>query len=313
MNGRRQMHSYRQVDSPRKHRARTQHISSRSGFVLLLVLALIVVAGLVSAGVARRSLLIALESAKGVDDLQARWARVSLQQSVLLQADAILAAEMSRRPAEDRTRSHYADVEIRLAGKDYLLRIADEEAKASLNTIFHTQGESTVTRTVRTLVGESSDLAVNLRPFAVTDTAERLPVFDSWGQVFHLASGQDPARIPAKLMQATTSMTCWGSGRLNVARTSDVVANLLLRPLDQTGLMDRLNQARGARGSRSLNDLVEQFRRNPRDEGFADLISLRSGCFSLWIRVQDGQSQHYELHIAELTDNRRANIMSFVW
>ena len=303
----------RQINLQSKLRSRSQATSPRSGFVLLLVLALIVVAGLVSAGVARRSLLIALESAKGVDDLQTRWARVSLQQCVLLQADAILAAEMSRRPAEDRVRTHYADVEIRLAGKDYLLRIADEEAKASLNTIFHTQGESSVTRTVRDLVGESSDLTVNLRPFAVTDAAERLPVFDSWGQVFQFASSQIPARVPAKLMQATTNLTCWGSGRLNVTRTSDVVANLLLRPLDQTGLMDRLNQARGARGTRSLNELVEQSRQNPRDEGLVNLIALRSGCFSLWMRVQDGQSQHYELHIAEQTGNRRADIMSFVW
>lgn len=307
------MRSFRQINGSQLPRTRTHGASPRSGFVLLLVLALIVVAGLVSAGVARRSLLIALESVKGADDLQARWARVSLQQSVLLQADAILMAEMSRRPAEDRTRNHYADMEIQLAGKGYRLRIADEEAKANLNTIFYTQGESSVTRNVRVFAGESSDLAVSLRPFAVGDAAERLPVFDSWGQIFHLASGPDSAHIPAKLMQATTNLTCWGSGRLNVVRSPDIVADLLLRPLDQTGLMDRMNQARGARGTRSLNDLVEQLRQNPRDAAFADMISLRSGCFSLWIRVQDGLSQHYELHVAEQTGNRRADIMSFVW
>ena len=307
------MQSFRRINFSRGPQARTPGGASRSGFVLLLVLALIVVAGLVSAGVARRSLLIALEAVKGTDDLQARWARISLQQSVLLQANGILAAEMSRRPAEERARSHFADVEIRLAGRDYFLRIADEEAKANLNTIFHTQGESTVTRTVRELAGESAALPVTLRPFAVGDAAERLPVFDSWGQVFQLAAGSDSTDIPAKLMQATTNMTCWGSGRLNVVRAPENVATLILRPLDQTGLMDRLDQARGARGIRSLTELVEESRRNPRDEVFANAITLQSGCYSLWMRVRDGQSLHHELHIAEQTGNQRADIMSFVW
>lgn len=308
------MRSFRQINCSRKPRVRTHGASSRSGLVLLLVLALIVVAGLVSAGVARRSLLIALESVKGADDLQARWARVSLQQSALLQADAILMAEMSRRPAEDRNRSHFVDVEVRLAGKDYLLRIADEEAKANLNTIFHTQGEPAVARAVRSIAGENSDLSVNLRPFAVGDATERLPVFDSWGQVFHLAASQDTAHIPAKLMQATTSLSCWGSGRLNLLRSPEIVTNVLLRPLDQTGLLDRLNQARVDRRTGSLAQLLEQSRRNPGDEAFAGLLSLRSGCHSLWIRTRDGQSEHYELHIAEQTQGvRRWDIMSFLW
>ena len=304
--------------------------AGRRGFVLLLVLALLTVACLISVGVARRSMVVALESAQAVEELQDRWARVSLQRSVLLRADEVLVRAASRAVNETQPR-HVADLTLSLNGHEYSLRVADEEAKANLNTVYYTQGQTSVSRFLRGMqagrdgAGMSrtgrdgiatygASLPIKLRPYAVKDAAERLPVFDSWGQVFDLAALPDGTTAPAKLMAGTMNVSCWGSGRLNVARAPTGVMQQAVRDMDQDGLLERILESRESRGSEYITEQVRAAGRQRQTEALAELLTTRSGCFSLWIRMTDEARQRYELHVAEPGENaRRTSISSFLW
>ena len=55
----------------------------QSGFALLIVLVLVIIAGAVMAGFARRSLVSAVEAQGSADALQRKWAVTSLETSLL--------------------------------------------------------------------------------------------------------------------------------------------------------------------------------------------------------------------------------------
>ena len=73
----------------------------RDGFVLLTTLVVIALAGFLLAGIARRSLLRAMETVSAQEDLQQRWALASLRRSLLPYAEEILQAQAMQADEDD--------------------------------------------------------------------------------------------------------------------------------------------------------------------------------------------------------------------
>ncbi len=206
----------------------------RRGFVLMLTLAMIVIAVTLTARTANRSLTRTLESLDAESQLQDRWSRLSLQQAVLSHADHIFtSAESDQR---DTQPAIWHDAEITLTGTTYRLRLSDENAKINLNTVMRTQPLDALDQ----LIGQSTSRSLRRekRSPSSTEPVNTPPApLESWGQVFSSSS-------PSTLLNATTKITLWGNGRLNIHRATDQSIRQLLEPLTTPTEVDALLRQR---------------------------------------------------------------------
>ncbi|MDB4614420.1 hypothetical protein OAH18_01895, partial [bacterium] len=120
---------------------------------------------------------------------------------------------------------------INLSGQDVRILISDEEAKANVNFL-HYEKPNSLERFVKKATPSRSVAAIQLRPFAVKTKQpprenddgddedgpqdDDLPqAFGAWSQVFRLSAINGGVDAVPML---TTKLTCWGPGRLNIAR-----------------------------------------------------------------------------------------------
>ena len=189
-----------------------------------MTVVLIAVAGLFLAGIARQSLTLALDAHESQEALQRRWGELSCRQAILLHADAIL--KQQQRPAKENDAdgaigAARASAHLVLGGLTFDLLLADESAKISLNVIYRRQGDESVTGLISESSQSSGVLPVRLRPYRSNSETTNSLAFDSWGQVFSLDRVEGPTPASELLEAATTEMTCWGDGKLNLERATD--------------------------------------------------------------------------------------------
>lgn len=281
--------------------------TKRAGFVLIVVLALIVVVAFSAAGMARRSLQLAMEGAALQNDLQRRWAVRSLQRVVLGRAEALL---NQAQPEQGSVAApHRRSFRIRLGDAEYDLVLADEDSKANLNSLYYRTGRAETAQIIRELQSGSSGLAVRIRPFEASDLGETLPVFDTWGQVFDLATSHDS---PAALEQSTSNITCWGEGRLNVRRASDPVLREVCAAYSSAAAADSLVAARHSHPSPTVEELLGNVNLEFAERSaLSGVLSERSNCHSLWIRSPELGWR--SLHIIERLERGRTYHLTFLW
>ena len=191
----------------------------RKGYVLLMVLMLLVIASLLSVGIARRSIELARSVALQDQELQTRWGRISVRTAVLNRAEILL------RSRELRRGGPVASIEttIRLGDEQIHLLLSDEQAKLNLNLVARLQSLPAVRRSVSRLT--EGEFFANLRPNP-SASSERTdpPAFDGWGSVYDLSpvlsARSDDLRLPNRLGK---QLTCWGNGALRLNRASPMV------------------------------------------------------------------------------------------
>ena len=279
--------------------------SRRGGFVLLLVLVLIALAGLMAAGMARTSLRLALESLDAVEELQRRWGARSCELCLFPQAEYILAkreAELRRLNRPERV--HQFVVTIELNDVTFDVTVADEDAKLSLNALAATCSDPEVTSIVRSLVGKTARFppAIRLRPDrdrlvegplrtagpernAVEAPSAPVDLFHSWGQVFALHEPMEAPR-PRAVATATSNLTCWGAGRLNVRRASDEALERLCSEIAGPDAGRRVLKLRREQPLLKPTELLSQLQMNVEQRRrLESLFTDQSSCYSLWIHM----------------------------
>lgn len=288
------------------------HRPRRSGFVLVMTLALLVLAGLLLAGMARQSLARALESLEAEQELQRRWGSISCRRAFLQQA-----AEIFDPADESATATEVVDplaeipptavvpppiiddhlsLTVELSGMAFELVLADEDAKANLNTAYSLAPRPTVTQMVHHLSGSTLDLSINLRPHSL-GSMQTGPVLESWGQVFSL---QHNGQLRA-LQSATARMTCWGSGKLNYHRASREAINSICGLAAGHVVATRLLLLRQQDPQLTLGTLFQQLLvRQTQRKYLEAVLTDRSTCFSLWITIVSPEREWHELHVAHL-------------
>ena len=148
----------------------------QQGFVLILVLAMLAIAALLSAGMARRSLDQSITVAKKQAEMQRCCGEISCRQSILNRAEILL------RTAELRDEILLSTLQttVKLGDQTFLLVLSDEQAKLNLNTVFRNGGMPAVRRAVFT---DSAVWQLRLRPDSrATKTNTYPPAFSSWRQ-----------------------------------------------------------------------------------------------------------------------------------
>lgn len=226
-----------------------KHTKKREGFVLLMTILLIAIAGLLMAGIARYSLRLAVESVEAQDDLQRRWGALSCRRALLQNADAILQKQGEENRKGENSSPDVATLAARVTLGDmtFDLLLADETAKVSLNAIYRRQGKDGVTQTIQKMTLSHGNLQPRLRPYRTNDNFSGI-AFDSWGQVFSFNRPSDgfgaDASVVDQLPAATGELTCWGEGRLNLERASDDAVERTFETLIDAAAAQRLLELR---------------------------------------------------------------------
>ncbi len=203
---------------------RKRGLRRREGYVLVMALLLIALAGLLLAGLARHSLTAAEESLRAETELQQRWGTLSLEQALLEQAPARFspaAAEAENEPPRPVVRQVTED--LSLGGVDYRLLLADEDAKLNLNTVFRLAKAVGVRRAVEELSPLPPPVLVRL-----VEADKAVAPLSSWGQVFAYEELL-PTETAARIRAATGKVSCWGPGRVNVRTAPPEVLEIICR------------------------------------------------------------------------------------
>lgn len=294
----------------------------RSGFVLLMALVLVVLAGAALAGVARRSMVIALEARQSAEELQRRWVATSCTDALLPRAEELLEAvergedqkgdERSsprlRQPTSERR------VEVMLAGTRYELVLTDEQSKLNVNRIL-AGGDLAEVRTK--VVAAITDLdAVDPRMASVKlrartqlsreqgDAAGRLALA-GFGQVFEHAEAADLLGMETGTGLAAR-VTLWGDGLVNLRRAPAVVVKQACTEELGADVVAMLLAKRKADPYRSLDAMLGELDRidEKQRSKVRACITDTSRCHGLWIVTRNERRSWYSLAVA--VDGRRA-------
>lgn len=290
-----------------------QRRSSRRGYVLLMTLVLIVIAALCQAGLARRSLRLALDSRDAQEDLQRRWFAESCRDLFLKRADElfILAedAAMHRRPQWPAP--HAMSSEFVVDRMHVRLLLADEDAKLNLNALNARQSDQ-LRATILRLTGGA--LPLLLHPDPSREAKLRKRTFASWGQVFDLPQ-VFPQGQGSLFMKATENLSCWGDGKPNIRRAADETLDLAA---SQALSRDAARQIVGARasfeGDLLLPELLAKLDLRRSDQlKLRGALSDRSSCYSLWLELETDRRRWYYLWVLGDAASGGPPIASFRW
>ncbi len=292
------------------------------GFALLLALVLVLLAGVALAGVARRSLVGAVEARQAVEDLQRRWAVASLRKTFLPRTERLLeAAERGDAPAGADAHGHPPRPErrerFRLAGLRVELVVTDEQAKLNVNPLVRQAGRAEAQSLVRRLVREvcrvgPREARVALRPLAaeviLSDAEEAMPPLGSYGQVFE-AAGPEVLLGSARRPGLAAAVTCWGSGTVNIRRAPrEVVMQACARDVGRA-VVGRLLAERESGPYRPLEAMLKACDDiDDRDANrLGDRLTDVSTCHGLWIVVRGAQRTYTSLAVAATAPPRPAS------
>lgn len=238
----------------------------RRGFVLVLTLTMILIAVMITGRAANRSLSRTLQSIEAEQQLQRRWEHLSLQRTLLGRAGSIFATHTE--PNQSPVIWH--DGSFQLSGQTYRVRLSDESAKVNLNQL------------QRVMTREQFQSVLSSLPTGSTHR-EGEPI-ESWGQLF----GSLPA---SQLIGETTSITCWGDGRLNIHRASEESIRLLLTPVIGTSEVDALIRKRNEQRTSVPASLGVP-------QAAQSLATEQSVCHSLWIVDRERGAVRFDVGFA---------------
>lgn len=282
-------------------RNRTWRRAPRRGFILLITLLIIVWATCILTGAARRSTLLGMQANEARNDLQRRWGSLTCRRLLLPRAPYMLSNTSD--PFAIRADARPITIQLILGNIAYELRLADEDAKYDVNRALARDSVPNVRRAVQRLVSRTpADLQAVLRPPPFWQPSFGAP-FRSWSQVFRLE--QLPPSSQARALSAATSdLTCWGSGKLNITMASDDALRAVAASVSSDLLGRRLVQTRqqvAREGVLTVARLLAPIElRSEQYDAFEQVLGDQSQRYSLWMRGSSPTQQWYELHVAEV-------------
>ena len=299
--------------------AKTRCSASRSpeprrGAVLLVVLAVLVVAGVALTTLARRSLRATQDAAAALDDLQHRWGERSIVQTLLPEADRLFKRRDELRKLgamPGQSPSRFA-VSVTLGRHRFDVVVADEDAKANLNTVYDFAGGAAVEDVLEIALGPVARPVVALQPQRpsaglIADPAanadddieediqgddertappepELPPALASWGDVLNIVRLRQQTGDDRQLATATARLTLFGSGRLNARRADADTIKAVAGAAVTEGLASRVADAILEDDSAEVAIILRKIVKNDDDRALLTrLINQGSQSYSLWI------------------------------
>ena len=275
----------------------------RPGYVLMTVIAVSILVITCLSLLARQSLRMGLKAADQERMLQKRWGSLSLQRTLLANAERVFQQHEEKNERQGNDTTPVIRSNLVLGDVTFDLLLADEDAKLPLNTLYHHVGlkktEDSISRIAGSHVTPATRLIPAVEPMQISREKRRVSVSDdekneiakdvpdafrSWGEVFDLATLGRTARSPTSLQSSTTKLTCWGSGQLNFRRASDEAILALARIVVQDGKARRVLQRYRSSPTASLPTLLlSEVSDQQKQAQVQTIFSENSTNFSIWI------------------------------
>lgn len=288
------------------------HRVRQSGFALLMALVLVLIAGAVLAGTARRSMVDALEAKGAAEELQRRWAATSCRATLLSRVGDLLdeaeksetgAAQDAAAPAARTQALAELRITCRLAGHDYLLVLTDEHTRVNVNQMRPTSPaelEASLVRFLRDACEDRFDRdRIHLRPTVKRKNESTTKVaYGSFGQVFDKVSPDEllgSEREPG----FASLVTCWGDGKLNLHRASPAVIRQVCEPQLGSAAVDAILTARMRDPISPATGVIAGVKdlNHEQKTKATQMFTDKSTCFSLWVIARGRQRSWHTLAV----------------
>jgi hypothetical protein len=326
----------------------------REGYVLMMVLVLLIVVATALSSIATRTMRTTQEASVAMAQLQQRIGMKSCRETFLLQAELIFKTIDGLRldgkaPANPEGSRMAADA-IVLGDQRFDLVLFDENSKVNLNTVFQNGGQQKVTEILRESLPTSIARAISLHPAAgaksekpsmpgrsskngkgregslaadskleipesnSTSNLENLPAFRSWGEVFDF--GMLISQNPDKQVQLdfAKSFTLWGSGQINIHRTTDTqlstLAGIIVTDAQARKIVTKLRENPDPSIDIILEKEIEDLKVRTR---LRNLLSPTSYSYSLFIDVDSPQCRSRKSFVKTLDPLGVQQILEFVF
>jgi hypothetical protein len=277
---------------------------TRRGAVLILVLALLAIAALVASRLALASSRIAAEALERERYAVERWTELSVRRVLLPQADRVLTVpEDPAGPKSDaqprKTARFSAQIELNRHVWDVV--VADEQAKADVNFLYRQHEPLQAAARIRELMGTSGlPLRTITRstsaPGGAANPASVSPI-TTWDRVFQLDRAK--GHVAPALEEATSMLTCWGRGRLNIRTASPAALQAVCRDALDHDSLERLVAAVATRPDAAAEELFRHAKLSEREiERLAQRLTDRTTRYSLWMLRSDRSSERACLVVA---------------
>lgn len=293
--------------SPKRSRERN------GGYVLIMTLVLIAIAALASAGLARRSLVLAQQSIEQQRELQRRWGAHSCQRTLLGNAEDIFLELEDRHQEEELPwpAPSLLQAEVNLAGMKHRLRLTDENARLNLNEVtarFPEQRRQLLFHLV------DNGVSLKLRPNISPQAVRKKRWFTSWGQLVSLNEIWR-TRSLGSMLEAVSEITCWGNGKLNLRRTNDPVLYQIVGKVISQDVASKLLETRSESDNMELSELLAAMGlRRSQQVRLRRWLTDESSCFALWLELDHrGQRWYYHWVRGDGASPMRDSVISFVW
>ncbi len=296
--------------------------SCHQGFVLLIVLVAIIIVGVALTRSARQTAQASIAAIDAHSVMQRQWGIESLQRALLPAASQLF--EISDRSTRKQRGKQQAFPSIMsdrvvLGKQTFDLLLADEDAKANLNTIYDAGKERACQQAIKDLTGligirsmrllpsrtsaavvdakQSSQESSSLSPTTTTEEnfSSRRPkslAFRSFGEVFDIVQIHQLAGDDRELAKLTRQITLLGSGRLNVFRATDDSFLAVCKSVVQDGQAKRLLEKVRETSLSEIRLILEATISDPSDrQRLEPLLGDSSTRFSLWIESTNGKSR----------------------
>ena len=282
---------------------RTKQTPKRSGYVLLLVVAVMVLLMTALAALSKTSLKRALAASDARIRLQQRLGSESLEQILLQEAAGVFdrlekAAEKERKGGADTRVPTQLRGAVSIGGVTFDVMLSDEDAKLNLNTVYHAVGLERTRRAIGEVAGPAVLRSTRLMP-AVPPTPPSIqdsrgddsvdetivpPAFRSWGEVFDLQRLSSTIGDDAALPNVTSELTCWAGGGVNVKRATDAAFTQTAACVLSQGAAERLVARYRESPAADLRVLIQTESSNERERlALRQLLNETSSHYSVWM------------------------------
>lgn len=282
-------------------------VRTSNGFVLLMVLVALVVVGVTLTQVSRASLRITIGALDHQSRLQRKWGHISCERAILPIATSVF----------QRSGTNILRDRVVLGDQTFDFVLADEDAKANLNTMYHAGGSAVVERELGKLVPAGDARTIALRPRVKSlqiqqrQQARPTPIvisdapaaFRDWADVFSIPAIRNISGDDRQLVTLTRGATIFGRGPINVVRADDASLLAVLRSVVEDGLAKRVLEEIQRSATLDLNLILERAVTDVRDrQQLSEMLTANSATFSLWSEISDEKSRHQGLAVIK-TDN----------
>ncbi len=270
-----------------------------SAYALLLVLVTLTLTSVALTQMASRTLRGHADSLAKLRSLQSRWGRISCERAVLHEAAKIFDSLQTTQRLTGATESFALKETISLGSQEFTIILADENAKANLNSLAQHGRTGAVPTALRNLL--------NPNPFRALRNLDSEKRFRSWGEVFELTRLRELEGSERVLAEVTRELTLWGTGHTNIHRASDKVLESVAKSIVTDGLARRIVERNREASDLECRLLLQQTVLNESDRKKLELVlGDGSSTFSVWVESFDGivTKQHFSVSYTD-DDGRR--------